>query len=79
MWAFPEKQLQTLFHAYAVSHRLKKAMRNDMKYGIYLPGYWQCLGNAEPYQLAHSGVRLAFKLCTSDLTFSLVWITIVDG
>ena len=24
-WAFPKKQLWTLFHAYAVTHRLKKA------------------------------------------------------
>ena len=33
-WAFPEKQLQTLFHVCAVTHRLKKAVRNDMKYRI---------------------------------------------
>ena len=26
---------KTLFHACAVTHRLKKAVRNDMKYGIY--------------------------------------------
>ena len=35
---FPRKQLQTLFHAYAVTHRLKKAVRNDTKYGIPLSG-----------------------------------------
>ena len=32
-WAFPNKQLQTLFHACAVTRRLKKAVRNDMQYG----------------------------------------------
>jgi len=28
-WAFPKKQLWTLFHAHAVTRRLKKAMRNN--------------------------------------------------
>ena len=31
---FLKKQLWTLFHAYAVTHRLKKAMRNNIEYGI---------------------------------------------
>ena len=32
---FVKKQLQTLFRACAVTRRLKKAVRNDMKYGIF--------------------------------------------
>ena len=31
---FLKKQLWTLFHAYAVTHRLEKAMRNNIEYGI---------------------------------------------
>jgi len=34
-WAFPIKQLQALFHACAVNHWPKKAVRNDMEYGIH--------------------------------------------
>ena len=33
---FPKKQLKTLFHACAITHRLKKAVRNDIEYGILL-------------------------------------------
>ena len=34
---FLKKQLQALFHACAATHRPKKAVRNDMEYGIPVP------------------------------------------
>ena len=36
-----KEQLQALFHTCAVTHRPKKAVRNDMEYGILLC-VWNC-------------------------------------
>ena len=50
-WAFPKKQLWILFHAYAVTHRLKKAMRNNMGYGILRKQAHSCQSWGSPHIL----------------------------
>ena len=59
MWAFPKNRLQTLFHACAVTHRLKKAVRNDMKYGTC--DYW-----GDALVAGWQGLREAIKAGNKD-------------
>ena len=72
-WAFPKNQLWTLFHAYAVTHRLKKAMRNNIEYGIpqsiRIPILQSNVARS-PSTLYYAGMLLSRYICSDRVVLN---------